>query len=212
MKLKAEFVSPIRVTTEARGLVALTQPKRFSGTSSLTQAEQREQAATMSVALAQPHRANVYDTAGNLIASADNRRLGTALGRFCACHKPRPLADWLYDAGREYDRIVYEFRKSIDAATVKQSSDPLGVPMMGANGQIMDEGARAELTERRWSEARDVLDGVDRQAAIKLEYVCHDERDPPAEWSDVLVKGLVALAKHWKLDPKNFRDGDDFFA
>jgi hypothetical protein len=207
VKLKGEFVSPIKSTTEARGLERLSKPRSlYSGQSALSEIEKRHEAATMAVALAQPHRGNVYDTSGKLIASADDKRLGTALGRFCAYHRPKPLADWLYDAGDEYGRIIYEFRKAVGAPTINQSTDPLAVAPLDANGQPVTESARSELAQRRWCAARDVLDVVDRQAAIKLEYVCHDDRDPPAEWSGVLVRGLLALAKLLKLAPPKFHE------
>ena len=204
VKLKGEFQSPIRVTTEARGLAALTRRSGYSGESSLSEIEKRAQAEIESIAEGQPHRRAVFDDRGHIVASSDSKRLGTAVGRFCVRHKPRPLAQWLEDAGKEYERIVYEFRKAISAPTVEQSNDGLGAG-------LLSESAIAELAQMRWNAARDALAAADRQAAVMIEFVCVDDRDPPPEWSPVVLKGLKALADHLKLTPKGFRSESDLW-
>ena len=179
------------VVTNCEGLARISLQARLN-----EMGRRRQEETTMAVVLDQPHRR------GALVANDHG-----AIGRFCANYRPVPLADWLRDAGEEYGRIIYEFRKSIGAPTVNQSTDPIAVRPVDANGQPVTESARADLAQRRWSDARDVLDGVDRQAATKLEYVCHDDRDPPPDWAVVLKRGLIALSDHLKLTPKNFREG-----
>lgn len=207
VRLKAPAVYAIP-SSEARGLQALSDrlrqssPRgRYSGQSSLSATEQREEATTMSVALAQPHRENVYDTRGNLIASADDKRLGTALGRFCARHRPRPLAPWLEDAGRQYMAIVYRFKRAIDAKCIRNSGDSLGCAL-----DEKTHAARCEKAEMDKQRIDDELVRAHRRGPIMMEAVCFDEIDPPSHWSGILVDCLLIASDHFGLTPKNIRD------
>ena len=205
--LKAPAVYAIP-SSEARGLQALSarlkqsSPQgRYSGQSSLSVIEQREEATTMSVALAQPHRANVFDARGNLIASADDKRLGTALGRFCARHRPRPLAPWLEDAGKEYMAIVYRFKRALDLKVSCNSGDSMGC--------ALDEeahAARCEKAEMDKQRIDDELLMVSRRGPIMMEAVCFDEVDPPPHWADILVDCLLVASDHFGMSPRNIRD------
>ena len=122
VKLRAPPTSPIRYTEDAHGLVRVRG--RFSGQSTLSEIEKAIEAATMAVAVAQPHRANVFDARGNVVASSEDKRLGSALGRFCLRHRPRPLAPWLQDAGEEYHDVVYRWKRAMGFLTPASASEP----------------------------------------------------------------------------------------
>ncbi len=207
VKLKAPAVYAIP-SSEARGLQALsaalrhsTPRGRYSGQSSLSAIEQREEAQTMSVALAQPHRENVYDDRGGLIASADSKRLGTALGRFCARHRPKPLAPWLQDAGEEYAAVVYRYKRALGVPCFRNSGDPLAAPVDDATAQAKRE--KSEMDKRRID---DELLMIDRRGPIILEAVCFDEIEAPEHWTAVLVDCLLVASDHFGMSPKNIRD------
>ncbi len=163
--------------------------------------EQRAEAATMAVALAQPHRGAVYDDRGRLIASADDKRLGTALGRFCARHRPKPLAPWLGDAGREYMAVVYRFKRAIDSKTVRNSGDSLGCALDDAAHEARCQ--KSEMDKRRIDSE---LLMVDRRGPIMMEAMCFDEIDPPEHWTGALVECLLVASDYFGLSPKNIRD------
>ena len=161
----------------------------------------RQEAGAMAVALAQPHRAVVVDARGRTIATPDSERLGTALGRFCVNHRPRPLAPWLEDAGKEYAAVVWRFKRAMGFTTFRNSGDPLSIA-------IDDETATARREKSEMDKHRidAVLLAVDRQGPVQMEAVCFDDIDPPWRWSSLLSECLMAAAEEWGLAPKNIRN------
>lgn len=204
--LKAAYVEPMRMVhgtvTNSPGLARLSHQARLNAVE-----RDRQHKGEMAVALAQPHRGNVYDESGNLVASADDRRLGTALGRFCARHKPRPLAPWLYDAGEEYAGLVYRYKRAMTFKTFMNSSDSLAPTIDDETGAVRRE--KVEMDKRRVDSD---LAGVHRKGPAIMELVCFEDKDKPTDWdvpgnwADILVACLDVASRHFGMAPKNIRD------
>ena len=197
--VRLKNAGPIKCTTEARGLVA--KPRALYSGQSLSEIERRQEAQIMAVALAQPHRETAYDGEGRMVASSDSRRLGTALGRFCARHKPKPLAPWLEDAGNEYAAVVYRYKRALGFQTFRNSGDPLACPPDDETSSARRE--KAEMDKRRID---DELARIDRRGPIMMEALCFDEIEAPEHWGKILVDCLLAASDHFGLSPKNIRD------
>lgn len=148
----------------------------------------RERAETMSVALAQPHRKG----------SEDPRR-ATALGRFCADHRPVALGNHCWLAGVRYAEIVREAKNAQGFAVHGWAPGDGGY-------EILDDRqleARKELSLMRLREAEATLRAIMPRLPGAMERLTYDELDPSPYDAGVLVHGLVALAIEWGfLKPK----------
>lgn len=195
---RAPTPSPIKTTTatalspkKPREIVYGMSHTRFDASK---EAEETE-VATLAVAMAQPHRRDAADPRSD--------RLGTALGRFCArpVHQGRPLADHLYLAGSLFCEVTRAYKMAID----------IMVPDRGiGNGDNFDEdqaAARAALAVDRRKACEDVLTGIMPLRAIRaMDNLTYEDREPAPRDESLLVHCLVALAKHFEVEPRNIRD------
>lgn len=167
-----------------------------------TPAELREQADMMAVALAQPHRLAAVKINGEIAASPDDARLGTALGRLCAHHRPMPLAEHLELAGEDYAKL---YRRAISFLGLTKH-----LPIEGLSpGEVLsdeDLQRRKELELKRLGEVEALLVSITPPLKSRMHCLCVLDMDPPNDHVAVIVYGLGALARYFKLEPKNFRD------
>jgi hypothetical protein len=184
------------VLTNCEGLARLSQQARLN-----EMGRKKAEETTMAVALAQPHRETVMDAYNRVVATPDSKRLGTALGRFCARHRPKPLAPWLEDAGAEYGEVVDRWKRAMGFLRYGASGG-LGCPVEDENLQARRE--KAEMDKRKLDEV--LVAAVGRPGPPMMEFVCFDDQDPPLHWTPKLVDCLLAVAKATGRNPRNIRD------
>jgi len=186
----------IKVTTRAPGL----ENRRYSGWR--PPSEVREEADTLSVALAQPHRRplnGVDDISGGYKPDPRSERLESVLGRFCANWKPRPLGDHCHEAGRRYAEIVREYNNA------------KGLPVPGWCPP--DRGYIGETEEDRVARVRDAtrdlekVDGMLRRMHMRAPGVAKDalfwEREIYCGNEGLFYNILVNLSDYFILTPKS---------
>jgi hypothetical protein len=170
---------------------------------------EEERAEVMSVALRQPHRGGSHNEPGS-----DDPKLSTALGRFCANFKPRPLGSHCYRAGSKYGEIIGEAR------TAQGFSVPGWEP--GDRGYwetcskpncdkrdprspicLCAAQARKELALMRLKEANALLTSIIAGMPWQMCRLCFDSIDPSPQEYAWLQKGLVKLSDEWGFSPKS---------
>lgn len=188
------MISRIVFSTEALGL------SRFSGYQ--TPAEIAASEANRAVVLSQPHRMPIYDAFGRVIARADDKRLESALGRFCAMHKPRPLGDHCYQSGLRYGEIVREYKNAMGFDTPGRGSGDFDYLIL-TGPQVQ---ARKELAIMRKREADEILMALMPRLPRAMEKLCYDEFTPSIYDEALIIDGLVLLARKYGFSPRNIRD------
>jgi hypothetical protein len=150
-----------------------------------------ESAMVMSVALSQPHRRGANPAA---------ECLSEPLGRFCLNHKPKPLGEHCWHAGKRYAEIVGE------AKTAHGFAVPGWEP--GAGGYAArteaELSAEKELALMRLRAADAILVRVMPRLPRIMERFVFDQLDPSPYDEGVIVNGLVNLAAEWGMAPRKF--------
>lgn len=194
-------LSHIVYTTEARGLSPRQtlfdrrgfSHERFDEVSRKGEADLAEEAATKATVLAQPHR-----------LGSDDKRMGTALGRFCAGHKPYALGEHLFASAERYGDIIREYKNAMGFSVPGWAPSDNGYRDL-TEAQIQ---ARKELAVQRKGQADAILICVHRRGPRVLEWLTFDDRDPVPHDESLLVNCLLALADEWRLGPHSIRDDD----
>ncbi len=187
------MISRIVFSTEARGIA------RFSGYQ--TPAEIATEEANRATVLSQPHRMPIFDASGGCIAESGDRRLESALGRFCINHKPRPLGDHCYLGGLRYAEIVREYKKAVGFYTPGRASRDFG-DLAPTDEQIQ---ARKDLAIICKREADQILIDLMPRLPMAMEKLCYDEFSPSVYDEALIIDGLVLLARKYGFSPRNIR-------
>ncbi len=180
-------------STEAPGL------SRFSGYQ--TPAEIAATEANRAVALSQPHRVTFMDASGRVVAEKEDRRLESALGRFCVNHQPRALGDHCYQAGLRYGEVVREYKKAMGFYTPGRASRDFG-DLAPTDEQTQ---ARKDLAVIRKREADQILIDLMPRLPMTMEKLCYDEFPPSIYDEALIIDGLVLLARKYGFSPRNIR-------
>lgn len=150
--------------------------------------EERQQAAdeaeTLSIALEQRSKIG---------ARRDQKRVESALGRFCQFHKPVKLGNHCFLAGARYGRIVRGYKVA------------KGYPILGqqpsTNGaDILTEAQREAQRQHdimAWEDANDVVRIIHARAPGVMEKLCYDELDPALNDRGIILNCLVKLSLEW---------------
>ena len=187
----------IKVTTRAPGL----ENRRYSGWR--PPSEVREEADTLSVALAQPHRRplnGVDDISGGYKPDPRSERLESVLGRFCANWKPRPLGDHCYQAGLRYAEIIRDYKLAMGFNVIGWAKTDMAYECL-TDEQLQ---ARKELAIKRKREADgELVVKVMPRAPRVAEWACYDEREVSPYDEGLLFNVLVVLADFFNLTPRS---------
>lgn len=150
--------------------------------------EERQQAAeeaeALSVALEQRLRIG---------AQRDQKRVESALGRFCAFHKPKKLGNHCFLAGARYGRIVRGYK-------VAKGYSILGQQPSTNGADILTEAQREAQRQHDimiWEDANAILRDIHPRAPGVMERLCYDELDPSPYDGGIIVNALMKFALEW---------------
>lgn len=150
--------------------------------------EERQQAAeeaeTLSVALEQRTR---------LGAKRDQKRVESALGRFCAFHQPVKLGNHCFLAGARYGRLVRGYK-------VAKGYPILGQQPSSNGADILTEAQREAQRQHdimAWQDANATLRGIHPRAPVVMERLCYDELDPSPYDGGIIVNALMKFSLEW---------------
>lgn len=162
--------------------------------SALSADERKTQAATLSVAVAQPHRR----------ISADPRHpmLESPLGRFCLRTWPKDSVQrhFCHQAGNDYAKDVRDYQRACGFDVPGLNSKPGAAGSGDVTPEAVAEAALAkEAAKALVDSANAVLIPVMQRLPRAMERLCCTLEDPYPNDESILEAGLLRLAKHYDL-------------